>query len=361
MAENKKYFYLKLKDNFFSSEEMLMLESLPDGLIYQNVYLRMCLLSLKNDGALTFKNMIPYDLNMLSTVLRIDISTVKVAIEIFEKLGLVEKNDNEVLFMADIQTLIGKSSTEAERIATYRKRIAGTQNEQISDNEVSNVQEISTNDVTESVTKSVQMLQSCTPEIEIELEKEIKQEQELNTENAHACNFSKQNNLQTENVLETPCTFQDVVKQCFEKIQVHNQNHSVQKRVPISRDFMTFVQKEGRLLAEYLKAENPETILKALTNYLKVADMDSWKTAFSFQAFCKNYIEYTDDYFAVEKFDKTSDPEEICQQFRNRMEQDNRFDVAEFLQHKKDWLALGRPDGEDYFIQQEKWYATDED
>jgi hypothetical protein len=124
---------------------------------------------------------------------------------------------------------------------------------------------------------------------------------------------------------------------------------------------MTFVQKEGRLLAEYLKAENPEVILKALTNYLKVADMDSWKTAFSFQAFCKNYIEYTDDYFAVEKFDKTSDPEEICQQFRNRMEQDNRFDVAEFLQHKKDWLALGRPDGEDYFIQQEKWYATDDD
>ena len=154
MSENKKYFYLKLKDSFFSSEEMMMLENLPDGLVYQNIYLRMCLLSLKNDGALTFKNMIPYDLQMLSTVLRINIATMKMAIELFEKLGLITKTDNEVLFMSDIQTLIGKSSTEAERIATYRRRIAGC-------------------------TKSVQMLQSCTPKTELELELKTKTELEL--------------------------------------------------------------------------------------------------------------------------------------------------------------------------------------
>lgn len=156
MSENKKYFYLKLKDSFFSSEEMLMLESLPDGLVYQNIYLRMCLLSLKNDGALTFKNMLPYDLPMLSTVLHIDMAKMKMAIELFEKLGLVTKNDSEVLFMTDIQTLIGKSSTEAERIASYRKRIS------------------------EGSTKSVQMLQTCTPKIEIELKTEL--EKEIKTE-----------------------------------------------------------------------------------------------------------------------------------------------------------------------------------
>ena len=89
--------------------------------------------------------------------------------------------------------------------------------------------------------------------------------------------------------------------------------------------------------------------------------METWKTSFSFQAFCKNYIQYTNDYFAIEKFDKSNDIDEICRQFRAKMELDNRFDVAEFLQHKKDWLELGRPDGEAYFVQQEKWYATDDD
>ena len=159
MSENKKYFYLKLKDSFFSSEEMLILESLPDGLIYQNIYLRMCLLSLKNDGALTFKNMLPYDLKMLATVLRLDIAKVKLALEMFEQLGLVTKTDNEVLFMSDIQTLIGKSSTEADRIQRYRKRIA-------------------------SCTEGVQMLQNCTPEIETEIELKT----ELETESKDNCN-----------------------------------------------------------------------------------------------------------------------------------------------------------------------------
>ena len=171
MSENKKYFYLKLKDNFFASEEMLVLESVPDGMIYQNIYLRMCLLSLKNEGALTFKNMLPYDLKMLATVLRVDIAQMKMALELFEQLGLVTKTDNEVLFMSDIQALIGQSSTEAERIARYRKRIADSNNvtEKLPESEC---------------TKSVQMLQSCTPELEIELElkKEIELDKEIDKE-----------------------------------------------------------------------------------------------------------------------------------------------------------------------------------
>ena len=167
MSENKKYFYLKLKDSFFSSEEMLVLESVPDGMIYQNIYLRMCLLSLKNEGALTFKNMLPYDLKMLATVLRVDIAQMKMALELFEQLGLVTKTDNEVLFMSDIQALIGQSSTEAERIARYRKRIAESNNvtEMLPDNEC---------------TKSVQMLQNCSPKIE--KEKELKKDIELERE-----------------------------------------------------------------------------------------------------------------------------------------------------------------------------------
>ena len=374
MSESKKYFYLKLKDSFFVSEEMLLLESMPDGLVYQNIYLRMCLLSLKNEGALTFKKMIPYDLNMLSTVLRIDKAQMKMAVDIFEKLGLVTKADNEVLFMADIQTLIGQSSTEAERVAKYRKRIENNcdetplpDKEEIfeSTDDTENiytqqdvqmrkepVQKVYKNSV-QKCTKSVQMYESCTPEIELEIEKERERELE---NSVRASDLSKH-----ENKNESPESFQEVVKICFDKLQEHNKTHEVKKRVPISRDLLSFTQKEGRELAEYMRNEPPNVILQALANYLRVADMETWKTSFSFQAFCKNYIQYTNDYFAIEKFDKSNDIDEICRQFRAKMELDNRFDVAEFLQHKKDWLELGRPDGEAYFVQQKKWYATDDD
>ncbi len=176
MSENKKYFYLKLKDNFFSSEEMLVLESVPEGMIYQNIYLRMCLLSLKNEGALTFKNMLPYDLKMLATVLRVDVSKMKLALELFEQLGLVTKTNNEVLFMADIQTLIDQSSTEGERVAKCRKRSADSNNVTQKDNNVTQMLPEE-----KKCTKSVQMLQSCTPELEIEKELEINLKKEINS------------------------------------------------------------------------------------------------------------------------------------------------------------------------------------
>ncbi|NWK12126.1 phage replisome organizer, partial [Clostridium cadaveris] len=36
MADNKKYYYLKLKDNFFDTDAMIVLESMPDGYLYSN-------------------------------------------------------------------------------------------------------------------------------------------------------------------------------------------------------------------------------------------------------------------------------------------------------------------------------------
>lgn len=123
MSEDKKYFYLKLKETFFDLEEMKILESQKNGIEYQNLYLKLCLLSLKSGGALLFKDTIPYDCNMLSTVLRVNIDTVKTGIEMFSKLGLIEILDSGIIYMADIQTLIGKSSTEGERKKMYRERI----------------------------------------------------------------------------------------------------------------------------------------------------------------------------------------------------------------------------------------------
>jgi len=127
MSDNKKYYYMKVKETFFDSEEMKLLESQVNGIKYQNLYLKLCLLSLKSNGALLFKDVFPYDIAMLSTVLRVDIDTVKTGIEIFQKMKLVDIVDNGTIFMSDIQSLIGKGSTEAERMVEYRKKIKGVQ------------------------------------------------------------------------------------------------------------------------------------------------------------------------------------------------------------------------------------------
>lgn len=50
MSENKKYYYMKLKENFFSSERMVVLETMPDGILYSNLLLKMYLMSLKHNA-----------------------------------------------------------------------------------------------------------------------------------------------------------------------------------------------------------------------------------------------------------------------------------------------------------------------
>lgn len=123
MSDNKKYYYLKLKENFFESEEMVLLESMENGMEYSLILLKMYLRSLKGEGKLMFRNLIPYTPETLAQVIRHDADTVKKAIAIFEELELIEKLDSGAIFMTDIQNFIGESSTEADRKRAYRARI----------------------------------------------------------------------------------------------------------------------------------------------------------------------------------------------------------------------------------------------
>lgn len=123
MADNRKYYYLKLKEGFFDSEELKILESMPDGYIYSNILLKLYLRSLRNDGRLMYRNTIPYTPEILATLVGHQVGTVEKALDVFEKLALIEKLDNGAIYMMDIQNFIGTSSTEADRQRMYYNRV----------------------------------------------------------------------------------------------------------------------------------------------------------------------------------------------------------------------------------------------
>ena len=52
MADNRKYYYLKLKESYFDDDAIVLLESMQDGVIYSNILLKLYLKSLKNGGKL---------------------------------------------------------------------------------------------------------------------------------------------------------------------------------------------------------------------------------------------------------------------------------------------------------------------
>lgn len=168
MADNKKYYYLKLKENFFDSDEMILLESMPDGYRYSNILLKMYLRSLKDEGRLMLSGKIPYSPEMLATVVRQPVGVVKEALHIFQELGLVSVLDTGAIYMMDIQNFIGKSSTEADRIRAYRAKV-----------------ELESED-TKKKARVYKRPYKCTPEIETEKEKEIESDTETDTDTEKA-------------------------------------------------------------------------------------------------------------------------------------------------------------------------------
>lgn len=121
MANDKKYYWLKLKDDFFRDKKMKKLRNIAGGDTYTIIYLKMQLLSLKNSGVLIFENV--EDTFEEEIALEIDekVEDVKVCLLYLEKTGLLECKDNEYVLPQTIDC-IGSETATAERMRRSRER-----------------------------------------------------------------------------------------------------------------------------------------------------------------------------------------------------------------------------------------------
>ena len=203
MSDNRKYYYLKLKENYFDDDSIVLLESMQDGVLYSNILLKLYLKSLKHGGRLQLDEDIPYTAQMIATITRQQIGTVERALQIFLKLGLVEVLDSGTFYMSNIELLIGQSSTEAER-----KRAARLQNKALSALRIS----------------GGHLSDIRPPEIEIELEKEIeikREREKVRPETGHPSHtYGHYQNvfLTDEELADLQASFPAVWEQYIEKL-----------------------------------------------------------------------------------------------------------------------------------------------
>ena len=150
--------------------------------------------------------------------------------------------------------------------------------------------------------------------------------------------------------------FQAFLEVCFERILNHNK--WAKHKIPISNNLLYFTQKEGRQLLELLRQYEIKEIRSALENYLKVANSDTWKSGFSFNAFCKNIAEYIPEYFDLTKYIDLPKGglDELAEQTVNEMiEKRFVFRISVFYNHKEEWFKMGMPKGQELVDIVNKW------
>ena len=168
-------------------------------------------------------------------------------------------------------------------------------------------------------------------------------------------------NADTQACVREPHGIGKIQKECFDLVHEHNSSAQKERKIPCSNNFISFMQKEMReLLGAVGTEEPPERVIAALQNFIKVAKSDTWQKTFTWRSFCKNYQNFTPEFFTLSKYlnaepeteDATQKPE---YKFYMRMRTEARFHVETFQAHIEEWKAEGRPEGEDYFNLQKKW------
>ena len=162
MAE-KKYYWIKLKRDFFKRHDIKIVEAMPNGKDYILFYLKLLLESVDHDGELRFNDTIPYNESMLSVITNTNVDIVKAAMAVFIELNMIEMLEDGTIFMTETEKMMGSESASAKRVRDHREKQRALQ---------------CNTDVTKCNTEKEIDIEK---DIELEPEKEIEQESEAAT------------------------------------------------------------------------------------------------------------------------------------------------------------------------------------
>ena len=178
---DKKFYWLKLKKDFFKRHDMTIIEGMPNGKDYLLFYLKLLVESLDHSGSLRFSETIPYSVEMLSSLTHTNIDVVRSALKVFTELQLVEILDDETIFMTEVEKMTGCETVWAEKKREYRlnKKDNVLQNEDNVRTEKDNVRqeirdksidnniyvspEVDTKDLEEEINKNFEIIYNLYP------------------------------------------------------------------------------------------------------------------------------------------------------------------------------------------------------
>lgn len=159
MSENRRYYWLKLQENFFEDDTIDYIESQENGEKYVLFYLKLCLKALKNEGKLiryVGELLLPYDAVGIAKLTKTDVDIVRSALVLFDNIGLIKRLETGEIYLTQLNEMVGTETSAAQRKRKQRIR-------------EKTVQEIGCDNVT-------LMSQNGHTDIEIDIDKELDKE-----------------------------------------------------------------------------------------------------------------------------------------------------------------------------------------
>ena len=118
MSEQKRYYWIKLKTDFFNQETIDFLLSQENGCQYIVLYQMLCLNTANNNGEMATRigeMIVPYDINKIVRDTKyFTFDTVAVALELFKKLGLIYQEEGQILKIANFDEMVGSETKSAQ-------------------------------------------------------------------------------------------------------------------------------------------------------------------------------------------------------------------------------------------------------
>lgn len=126
MSNAKKYYWIRLKTDFFDQDTIDFLMGQENGAKYVVIYQMLMLKTAQQNGLLATKTneiMIPYDVKKIVRDTKyFDFDTVTIALELFKKLGLVYEEENNILKLTEVEKLVGSEGKSAQWMRDKRAR-----------------------------------------------------------------------------------------------------------------------------------------------------------------------------------------------------------------------------------------------
>lgn len=114
MATGKRYYWMKLKESFMTSDTIDYFMSQPSGANYVVLYQMLCLKTINTDGRLSRQIgevIIPYDIPKIQRDLKwFSADTIRVALNLYKAVGLIYEDVDGTLVLADHDSLVGSET-----------------------------------------------------------------------------------------------------------------------------------------------------------------------------------------------------------------------------------------------------------